>query len=127
LEAKRDWGYAKEFVEGMWMMLQAPTADDYVLATGKEYSVREFLEHCLTYAKISWTKSGTGDSEVYKNAKGETIVAIDPRYKRPAEVDRLLGDASKAKKSLGWEPKTTLKELAEIMMDADLKKEGVSI
>lgn len=126
LEAKRDWGYAKEFVEGMWRMLQAPTADDYVLATGKEYSVREFLELCLSYAGIAWTKSGTGDDEVYKNAKGQTIVAIDTRYKRPAEVDKLLGDAEKAKEQLGWEARTTLQELAKIMMEADLQNEGIT-
>lgn len=125
LSAKRDWGYAKEFVEGMWMMLQSPTPDDFVLATGKEYSVREFLELCLTHAGIAWTKSGSGDEEVYKDARGKTIVAIDPRYKRPAEVEQLLGDASKAKRILGWEPKTTLQELARIMMEADMKSEGI--
>lgn len=120
LEAKRDWGYAKEFVEGMWRMMQAPTADDYVLATGQQYSVRNFLELCLKHVGIKWTTSGKGDAEVYKNEKGQTIVAIDPRYKRPAEVDTLIGDSSKAKKILGWEATTTLSELASIMMDADL-------
>jgi GDPmannose 4,6-dehydratase len=127
LEAKRDWGYAKEFVEGMWMMLQQPKADDYVLATGKEYTVRAFLEHCLTRAGIQWKRSGKDKDEVYKDAKGKTIVAIDPRYLRPADVELLVGDASKAKKMLGWEPKTTLEDLASLMLEADCKALGVKL
>jgi GDPmannose 4,6-dehydratase len=127
LEAKRDWGFAPEFVEGMWRMLQAKKPDDYVLATGKEYSVREFLELCLDHAGIKWTKSGTGNDEIYKNAQGKTIVAIDKRYQRPADVETLLGDASKAKKELGWEPKTTLQELANVMLEADCKAVGVTL
>ncbi len=127
LEARRDWGYAKEFVEGMWRMLQQTTPDDYILATGKQHSVREFLELCLDHAGIKWTKSGISDDEVYKNVKGETIVKIDPRYKRPAEVDLLVGDYSKAKKYLGWEPKTTLEELARIMLTADCEALGVTL
>lgn len=125
LEARRDWGYAKEFVEGMWRMLQQDKPDDFVLATGTAHSVREFLEQCLTHAGFTWTKSGKGDDEVYKDEKGKVIVKIDPRYKRPAEVDLLVGDASKAKKVLGWESRTTLEELAKIMMDADMKKLGL--
>lgn len=127
LEARRDWGYAKEFVEGMWLMMQQQTPEDYVLATGKQHSVREFLEHCLDRAGIKWTKQGKGNDEIYKNDKGETIVAIDPRYQRPAEVDTLLGDASKAKNKLGWTPKTTLEELADIMLTADCEKLGIKI
>lgn len=127
LEARRDWGYAKEFVEGMWLMLQQPNAEDFVLATGKQRSVREFLELCLTRAGIKWTKQGKGDAETYKDAKGQTIVAIDPRYQRPAEVDTLLGDASKAKKILGWEATTTLDELAAIMLEADCEKLGIKL
>lgn len=127
LEAKRDWGYAKEFVEGMWLMLQQEKPDDYVLATGKMHSVREFLELCLTHAGLQWTKSGKDDEEVYKDAKGKVIVRIDPRYKRPAEVDLLIGDASKAKRELGWEPKTTLEELARIMLTEDCKKVGITL
>lgn len=127
LEAKRDWGYAKEFVEGMWLMLQQEKPDDYVLATGKMHSVREFLELCLTHAGLEWTKSGKDDEEVYKDAKGKVIVRIDPRYKRPAEVDLLIGDASKAKRGLGWEPKTTLEELAKIMLTEDCKKVGITL
>lgn len=123
LEARRDWGYAKEFVEGMWMMLQQETPEDYVLATGKQHSVREFLELCLHHAGIEWTKTGTGDEEKYVNKEGKAIVQIDPRYKRPSEVDLLIGDYTKAKNNLGWEPKTTLEDLAKIMMDADCKAE----
>lgn len=127
LEARRDWGYAKEFVEGMWMMLQQPKPEDFVLATGKQHSVREFLEHCMHRAGMKFTKQGKGNDEIYKDAKGNTIVAIDKRYQRPAEVDTLLGDASKAKKKLGWEAKTSLEELANIMMEADCKLLGVSL
>lgn len=127
LEARRDWGYAPEFVEGMWLMLQQDKPDDFVLATGKQQSVREFLEHCLKRAGIQWTTSGSGNDEVYKDAKGKTIVAIDPKYQRPAEVDTLLGNPAKAKRVLGWEPKTTLEELANIMLDADCKLLGVKI
>jgi GDPmannose 4,6-dehydratase len=128
LEAKRDWGYAKEFVDGMWRMLQQPVAEDYVLATGTSASVREFLELCLTRAGIEWAKQGKGENEVYKDKNtGKTIVAIDPRYRRPAEVDSLIGDASKAKRILGWEAKTTLKELAELMLAEDCKMLGMKI
>ncbi|MBP7114253.1 MAG: GDP-mannose 4,6-dehydratase [Candidatus Peribacteraceae bacterium] len=127
LEAKRDWGYAKEFVEGMWRILQQEKPDDFVLATGKAHSVREFLEYCLTHAGFTWTKSGEGDDEVYMDSKGKVIVRIDPRYKRPAEVDLLVGDASKAKRELGWESKTTLEELAQIMLVEDCKKAGVNL
>ncbi len=127
LEARRDWGYAKEFVEGMWRMLQSNTPDDYVLATGKQQSVRSFLELCLNRAGIKWTKSGTGVDEVYRDAQGKIIVAIDVRYQRPAEVETLIGDYSKAKRELEWEPTTTLEELANLMMEADCKKLGVSI
>ena len=127
LDAKRDWGYAPEFVEGMWRMLQQPAPDDFVLATGKEYSVREFLELCLARTGIQWTKRGTGDDEVYTDAKGKTIVAIDPRYRRPADVATLLGDAAKAKRVLGWEATTTLGDLANLMMEEDCRKAGVQL
>lgn len=127
LESRRDWGYAKEFVEGMWRMLQQEKPDDYVLATGKAHSVREFLELCLTHAGFTWTKEGKDDDEVYKDKKGKAIVKIDPRYKRPAEVDLLLGDPSKAKKELGWEAKTTLEELALIMLKKDCELLGVTL
>ncbi|MBI3331451.1 GDP-mannose 4,6-dehydratase [Candidatus Peregrinibacteria bacterium] len=128
LEAKRDWGYAKEYVEGMWRMLQQPKPDDFVLATGHAASVREFLELCLKIAGIAYKKSGSGKDEKYVDTKtGKTIVAIDARYYRPAEVDFLLGDASKAKKILGWEPKTSLPELARLMLEADFKLFNVTL
>lgn len=127
LEAKRDWGYAKEFVEGMWRMLQQDTAEDFVLATGKAYSVREFLEFCLKRAGIECAKKGKGMEETYVDKAGKTVVRIDPRYYRPAEVDLLLGDASKAKRKLGWEPKTDMQTLANIMMEADAQALGVRI
>jgi GDPmannose 4,6-dehydratase len=104
LDAKRDWGYAPEYVEAMWMMLQQDSPDDYVIATGETYSVREFLDLAFKHAGL--------DAEKY--------VEIDPRYYRPAEVDILIGDASKAKKQLGWKPKTTFKDLVRIMTDADI-------
>lgn len=128
LEAKRDWGYAKEFVEGMWMMLQQSTPEDYVLATGKATSVREFLELALKGASISYERSGTGKEEIYLDTRtGKTFVAVDPHYYRPAEVDFLVGDASKARSKLGWQPKTTLPELVRIMLEADLKLVGVKL
>jgi GDPmannose 4,6-dehydratase len=104
LEAKRDWGYAPEYVEAMWMMLQQDKPDDYVIATGETHTVQEFLDYCFQRAGL--------DPKDY--------VEIDPRYYRPAEVDLLIGDASKAKKVLGWTPKTTFAELVRIMTDADI-------
>jgi len=103
LDAKRDWGYAPEFVEAMWLMLQQEQGDDYVVATGETHSVREFLEEAFAYANLDWNK----------------YVKIDPRYFRPAEVDLLIGDAGKAKKILGWQPKTSFKQLVQIMVKAD--------
>jgi GDPmannose 4,6-dehydratase len=107
LEAKRDWGYAPEYVEGIWRMLQQPTPDDYVLATGVTYSVRNFLDVVFGHLNLDWSK----------------YVEIDSRYYRPAEVDVLGGDATKAEELLGWEAKTMMPELARIMVDADLIKE----
>lgn len=128
MDAKRDWGYAKEFVEGMWAIMQHDTPDDYVLATGKTATVREFLELCLGVAGIAYEIEGEGTAEKYiDTATGKTIVAIDPEYYRPAEVDLLIGDASKAKKELGWEAKTTLTELAEMMMKADYAEAGLTL
>ncbi len=105
LEAKRDWGYAKEYVEAMWLMLQQDQPDDYVVATGETHSVREFLEEAFGYAGLDWKK----------------YVELDPRYLRPSEVDLLIGDASKAKQKLKWEPKTKFKDLVRLMVDADIK------
>lgn len=105
LDAKRDWGYAKDYVRGMWMMLQHDTPDDYVLATGETYTIRQFLDYTFEYLELDW----------------KDYVETDPRYFRPTEVDLLLGDCSKAKKVLGWEPETSCKELAELMVDHDLE------
>ncbi|MHC4693361.1 MAG: GDP-mannose 4,6-dehydratase [Planctomycetota bacterium] len=105
LDAKRDWGFAGDYVETMWLMLQQDKPDDYVIATGESHSVREFLDEVFVHLDLDWQK----------------YVEIDPRYLRPTEVDCLLGDASKAKKILKWEPKVTFKELAQMMTDADME------
>lgn len=127
-DAKRDWGYAKEYVEGMWKMLQHDTPDDFVLATGRTTSVREFLESCFTVAGIPFERQGEGDDEKYVDTRsGKVVAKIDPAYKRPAEVDLLIGDASKAKRLLGWEAKTSLEELARLMMEADCAMHGIEL
>jgi GDPmannose 4,6-dehydratase len=119
-DARRDWGYAKEYVEGMWRMVQQPDPDDYVLATGRTASVREFLEICLRRAGIAFEREGEGQAERYINRRtGKPVVAVDPHYYRPTEVDLLLGNPAKAKRRLGWEAKTSLEELANLMVDAD--------
>ena len=105
LDAKRDWGYAPEYVEAMWLMLQQEKAGDYVIATGEMHTVREFVQEAFAYANLDWEK----------------YVRTDERYYRPAEVDQLLGDPSRAKAVLGWEPKVKFKELVKIMIDADLE------
>ncbi len=108
LDAKRDWGYAKEYVEAMWLMLQQDKPDDYVIATGETHSVRDFLDEAFSYVGLDW----------------HNHVKIDPKYYRPAEVDMLVGDASKAKTKLGWEAHTTFRELVRLMVDADLEMEN---
>ncbi len=105
LDSKRDWGYAKEYVEAMWLMLQQDEADDFVIATNETHTVREFLEESFSCLDLDW----------------EQFVAFDEKYERPAEVDLLIGDPSKAKEKLGWEPKVTFKELVAIMVEADMK------
>lgn len=121
LDAKRDWGYAPEYVEGMWMMLQYPTPDDYVFATGVSKTVRSFVTLAFKYVDIDIIWEGEGVNEVGINAKNnKTIVRVDKKYFRPTEVHQLIGDASKAKKVLGWEPKTKLEELISIMMKNEL-------
>lgn len=121
IEAKRDWGFAGDYVEAMWMMLQQEVADDFVIATGKTYSVREFLELTLKELDLVAHSNGkSGEEEVYLDGNGKTIVAIDPAYYRPAEVDLLIGDATKAKEKLGWEPKVDLEGLVKMMVKADL-------
>jgi len=108
LEAKRDWGYAGDYVEAMWLMLQQDHPDDYVVATGETYSVREFLEEAFSYVGLNWRDH----------------VVVDPKYFRPAEVDVLLGDPTKARNALGWEPRVTFKQLVRLMVDADLDGQG---
>lgn len=126
LDAKRDWGYAKDYVEGMWKILQQKTPEDFVLATGETHSVREFIEECAKLLKIDlhWKGKGLKEVGIDKNNK-KTIIRIDKKYFRPAEVDLLLGDPTKARKKLDWKPKTTFKQLVKIMLDEDLKNEGV--
>jgi len=125
LDAKRDWGYAPDFVEGMWRMLQAEVAADYVLATGKAHSVREFVERSFKEVGITIEWQGEGLEEKGIDAKtGTVIVDISAEYFRPREVDFLLGDPTKAKKELGWNPQTTLAELVSIMVQYDLKEQG---
>lgn len=123
LEAKRDWGFAGDYVNAMWLMLQQPTAEDFVIATGKTYSVREFLESTMEKLGIKAQSNGlVGDKEVYMDqTTGKPIVAIDPKYYRPAEVDLLIGDASKAKRLLGWEPTVDLNGLIDLMVADDLE------
>lgn len=106
LDAKRDWGYAGDYVEAMWLMLQQPKPDDFVISTGVNHSVREFLDEAFGYLDLDWNK----------------YVEIDPRYFRPSEVESLLGDASKARKILGWKPKVNFKQLVQMMVDAEMEK-----
>ncbi|TGU70045.1 GDP-mannose 4,6-dehydratase [Geomonas terrae] len=121
LEAKRDWGFAGDYVEAMWRMLQADKPADYVVATGETHSVREFAEIVFGSLDMPLSWEGEGEREVgISRATGKTVIEIDPRYFRPAEVDLLLGDAGKAKRELGWEPKTSFAELVRMMTQADL-------
>jgi len=116
LNAKRDWGHAKDYVEAMWLMLQRDKPDDYVIATGEQYSVKDFINEAAPYFGFNLEWLGEGEDEIaIDKATKKTIIAIDPKYFRPTEVDSLLGDATKAKDLLGWEPKTTFKELVEEM------------
>jgi GDPmannose 4,6-dehydratase len=116
LNAKRDWGHAKDFVEAMWLMLQQDEADDYVIATGEQYSVREFVDEAAPYfgMKIEWMGEGLDEVGYDWNTK-KAVIKVNPKYFRPAEVETLLGDASKAKEKLGWEPKISFKQLVEDM------------
>ncbi len=111
LDAKRDWGYAKDFVEAMWLMLQQEKPDDYVIATGKMWTIKDFLSKAFSLVNLDW----------------KDFIEFDPAYLRPTEVDLLIGDASKAKKILGWEAKTSFDELVELMVIADLSVEGLDI
>ena len=120
LEAKRDWGYAKDYVEAMWLMLQQKTPDDYVVATGETHSVREFVAEASQYFdfEIEWQGEGLKEKGIDKNT-GKTIIEIDEQYFRPAEVDMLLGDASKIREKLGWEAKTKFGDLVRIMCETE--------
>ena len=116
LNARRDWGHAKDFVEAMWLMLQQDEPDDYVIATGIQYSVKDFVEEAAPYfgMKIAWEGEGLNEVGIDKLTK-KTVIQVNPKYFRPAEVESLLGDASKAKEKLGWEPKISFKQLVEDM------------
>jgi GDPmannose 4,6-dehydratase len=123
IDAKRDWGFAKEFVEGMWLMLQQPKPDDYVLATSEAHSVREFIENSFGYigSKIQWKGKGPEEYGV-DEATGKTRVKVNPKFFRPNEVEVLLGSYEKANKVLGWKPRVKFKELVEIMQQRDIER-----
>ncbi len=123
LEAKRDWGHAKDYVEMQWLMLQQSEPDDYVIATGVQYSVKQFVEAGAKKLDINIDWQGTGvDEKGYEQSTGKCIIAVDPRYFRPTEVESLLGDATKAKEKLGWQPRISFEELVDEMVQADLKE-----
>jgi GDPmannose 4,6-dehydratase len=122
LDAKRDWGHARDYVEVMWLMLQQDQPQDYVIATGLQYSVREFIERAAEPLGIRLRWTGKGVDEQGIDTEGRVIVAVDPRYFRPAEVDTLLGDASKARRELGWKPRISFAELVSEMVTEDLKE-----
>ena len=120
LDALRDWGHAKDFVEAQWLMLQQQNPEDFVIATGKQYSVRDFIDEASKNLgmKIDWRGKGLDEVGSYD---GKDIIKVDPRYFRPTEVESLLGDASKAKEKLNWTPKTSFKQLVKEMIEKDLK------
>jgi GDPmannose 4,6-dehydratase len=120
LDAKRDWGHAKDYVEMQWMMLQQEKAEDFVIATGEQYSVREFVDAAAAELDMPLKWEGAGVDQKARDAAGKVVVAVDPRYFRPTEVETLLGDPSKAKRLLGWTPKITFKELVAEMAREDL-------
>ncbi|TPG64835.1 GDP-mannose 4,6-dehydratase [Ewingella americana] len=123
LDAKRDWGFAKEYVEGMWRMLQVSEPDSYVLATNRTETVRDFVLMSFKAAGINIKFSGNAEEEIAVDvATGKTVVRISPKFYRPAEVELLIGDPAKAKEKLGWEPKTTLEELCQMMVEEDMRR-----
>jgi GDPmannose 4,6-dehydratase len=121
LDAKRDWGFAGDYVEAMYLMLQADEPDDYVVATNETHTVREFCELAFAHAGMPITWKGEGEKEQALGPDGRVLIRVDPRYFRPAEVDLLLGDPARAKKKLGWEPRVKFEELVRMMVDADLE------
>ncbi len=126
LDAKRDWGFAKEYVEGMWRMLQADEPDTFVLATNRTETVRDFVSMASKGANIDIEFSGEGENEVGHCARtGKALVRVSPKFYRPAEVDLLIGNPAKARSVLGWEPKTTLEDLCQMMVDADLRRNEI--
>ena len=121
LDALRDWGHARDYVEMQWLMLQQEVPEDFVIATGEQHSVREFVENAAAELGMAIRWQGSGIDEVgIDEATGRTVVAVDPRYYRPTEVETLLGDPSRAKQRLGWEPKVTFRELVREMVREDL-------
>ena len=129
LDAKRDWGYARDYVEGMWRMLQADKPDSYVLATGRTETVRDFVRMAFKAAGMELEFKGAGENEVgIEVSAGKTVVRVNPKFYRPAEIELLIGSPEKAKRELGWEPKTTLEQLCQMMVKADLQRveRGVS-
>jgi GDPmannose 4,6-dehydratase len=121
LNAKRDWGHARDYIEMQWLMLQQDAARDFVIATGEQYSVREFVTRCADRLEMDLKWEGSGVEEKGRDKDGKVIVAVDPRYFRPTEVETLLGDPGKAKRELGWVPRTSFDELVREMVEADLK------
>lgn len=127
LDSKRDWGYAKEYVEAMWLMLQQPKPEDFIIATNETHSVREFVESAFKYTgfEIVWEGSGTEEKGLDRKT-GKVMVEVSPEFFRPAEVDLLIGDYKRAQEKLGWQPKTRFEDLARIMVEADIKRVGAT-
>ena len=121
LDARRDWGHARDYIEMQWLMLQQEKPQDFVIATGEQYSVRQFVQRCAALLELDLTWSGSGIEETAVDRFGQTVVAVDSRYFRPTEVETLLGDPSKAKRELGWTPRTSFDELVREMVEADLE------
>jgi len=122
IDAKRDWGFAKEYVEGMYLMLQADEPDTYVLATNRTETVRDFVSLAFKAADIDVTFSGEAEQEIAVDQNGRTVMRINPRFYRPAEVELLIGTPAKATEKLGWKPDTTLEQLCKMMVDADVRR-----
>jgi len=127
MDAKRDWGFAKEYVEGMWRMLQADKPDTYVLATNRTETVRDFVSMAAKAAGFELQWQGAAEAETATDKKsGKTLVRVNPKFYRPAEVELLIGDPAKAKRELGWEPKTTLEQLCQMMVEADIRRNEIN-